>query len=169
MKLKKLCWGVRAIFWWTINKIGLPSYVGKPTYIKSLKALQFGKKVRIYPGLRIETVGEGRVKIGNNVSIGQNFHISSCNDTLAIGNNVVISGNVHISNSDHSYSQIDTFLYSQPLSYEHTEIGDNCFIGYGAVILAGTVLGKQCIVGANSVVRGVYPDYSVIVGSPAKE
>lgn len=50
----------------------------------------------------------------------------------------------------------------------HTEIGENCFIGYGAAIQAGTVLGRQCIVGANSVVRGEFPDYCVIVGAPAR-
>lgn len=49
-----------------------------------------------------------------------------------------------------------------------TVIGDGCYIGYGAVILAGTTLGKQCIVGANSVVRGDFPDYSVLAGAPAR-
>lgn len=51
---------------------------------------------------------------------------------------------------------------------KRTEIGENCFIGFGAAIQAGTVLGKQCIVGTNAVVRGEFPDYSVIVGAPAK-
>ena len=36
------------------------------------------------------------------------------------------------------------------------------------MIQAGTILGKQCIVGANSVVRGTFPDYCVIVGAPAR-
>lgn len=49
-----------------------------------------------------------------------------------------------------------------------TSIGEGCFIGYGAAIQAGSVLGRHCIVGTNSVVRGVFPDYSVIVGAPAK-
>ena len=47
-------------------------------------------------------------------------------------------------------------------------IGENCFIGMGAAIMPGTVLGKQCVVGANSVVKGTFPDCCVIVGSPAK-
>lgn len=37
-----------------------------------------------------------------------------------------------------------------------------------AKILAGTVLGKQCIVGSSLVVMGEFPDYSVIVRSPAR-
>ena len=36
------------------------------------------------------------------------------------------------------------------------------------MIQSGTILGKQCIVGANSVVRGQFPDYCVIAGNPAK-
>ena len=36
-----------------------------------------------------------------------------------------------------------------------------------STILPGTMLGKHCVVGANSVVRGVFPDYCVIVGTPA--
>ena len=56
----------------------------------------------------------------------------------------------------------------QDLLIKETRIGENSFIGFGAVIQAGTILGKQCIVGSNSVVRGIYPDYSVIVGNPRK-
>lgn len=49
-----------------------------------------------------------------------------------------------------------------------TKIGEGCFIGFGAVIQAGTILGRHSVVGANSVVKGEFPDYSVIVGVPAK-
>lgn len=41
-------------------------------------------------------------------------------------------------------------------------------IGMNSVILPGAILEKHCVVGANSVVSGVFDDYSVIVGTPAK-
>lgn len=168
MKFCKLLWGMRAICWKPFTGMGI-GYVGKPIYVKRLRDLRIGKRVRIYPGLRTETVGSGKIEIGDNVSIGQNFHCVSSGSLLKIGSNVVVSGNVHISNCEHTYDEIDKFLYNQPLNQFSTEIGDNCFIGYGAVILAGVKLGKQCIVGANSVVRkGDYPNYSVLVGSPAR-
>lgn len=160
---------IRAFIYGFFTKFRMPGYIGKPIYISKLKNIQFGKKVRIYPGIRVEAIGEnGKIEIGNNVSIGQNFHLVSNEDTLKIGNNVVISGNVFISNTDHDYSDVNKYLFEQPLKNKHTEIGDNCFIGYGAVILPGTILGKNCIVGANSVVRGIFSDYSVIAGVPAK-
>lgn len=85
-----------------------------------------------------------------------------------IGKKTTISGNVFITNIDHEYQKIDKHIMEQPMICKKTVIGENCFIGFGAAIQAGTVLGKQCVVGTNAVVRGTYPDYSVIVGVPAK-
>ncbi|MFM7023851.1 MAG: acyltransferase [Flavobacteriales bacterium] len=47
-------------------------------------------------------------------------------------------------------------------------IGEYSFIGTSSVILPGTKIGKGCVVGAGSMVKGEFPDYSVIVGNPAK-
>ncbi len=47
-------------------------------------------------------------------------------------------------------------------------IGDNVFIGSNCTILPNTTIGNNCIVGAGSVVRGRFPDNSVIAGNPAK-
>lgn len=47
-------------------------------------------------------------------------------------------------------------------------IGNNVFIGEGCIILLDTIIGDNCIVGAGSVVRGRFPDNSVIIGNPAK-
>lgn len=88
---------------------------------------------------------------------------------LKIGEKTTISSNVFITNIDHDYERLDVHIMQQKLTYRETQIGKNCFIGHGAVIMAGARLGKQCIVGANSVVRrGVYPDYCVLAGIPAK-
>ena len=49
-------------------------------------------------------------------------------------------------------------------------VGDESLIGIGAVVLNGAVIGKNCLVGAGSLVTEgkVFPDGSMIVGSPAK-
>lgn len=47
-------------------------------------------------------------------------------------------------------------------------IGSYTFIGSGAIILPGTIIGKGCIIGAGSIVKGKIPDYSLVVGNPAK-
>ncbi len=49
-------------------------------------------------------------------------------------------------------------------------IGNNTLIGMGATILNGAKIGRNCLIGANALVteNKVFPDNSLIVGSPAK-
>lgn len=169
MKIQKLFWALRLIILKPFfGQVGSESYLGRPLFIQRKKSIFIGKKVRIYPEIRIETPDKNsRIFIGNDVSIGQNFHIVSYQDDLIIGNSTTISGNVFVSNVDHDYTKVGISALKQPLIKKKTKIGNNCFIGYGAVILPGTVLGDNCIVGANAVVKGVFPSNCVIAGVPA--
>lgn len=49
-------------------------------------------------------------------------------------------------------------------------VGDHSLIGIGAVVLNGAVIGQHCLVGAGALVTEgkVFPDGSMILGSPAK-
>lgn len=169
MDLKKIFWHINlTLKSFKFKKVGKYSYMGPNISLVGGKNITIGNKVRIYPGSRMETHNNGEIIIQDDCSIAQNFHITSGKNPLIIGKKTTILGNVFITNIDHEYTKIDTHIMEQPMIYKKTEIGENCFIGFGASIQAGTVLGKQCIVGTNAVVRGIYPDYSVIVGVPAK-
>lgn len=170
MQFIKLLWAFRAVMYKvTFGKMGNMTYIGKPTSILGSKNIFVGNRVRIYPGVRMEAHGlNGYITIEDNVSIGQNFHVTSKDFNLIIGKNTTISGNVFMTNIDHAYQEIDKHIMDQPFIVSETVIGENCFIGYGVGIQAGTKLGKQCVVGANSVVRGSFPDYCVIAGVPAR-
>ena len=48
------------------------------------------------------------------------------------------------------------------------EIGNDVYIGVNTTILPGTKVGNRCIIGACSLLKGEYPDNSVIAGVPAK-
>ena len=43
-------------------------------------------------------------------------------------------------------------------------IGEGCFLGANSIILKGTTLGKNVVVGAGSVVSGTFPDNVIIAG-----
>jgi len=47
-------------------------------------------------------------------------------------------------------------------------VGNNVFIGINCILLSNTTIGDNCIVGAGSVVRGHFPENSVIAGNPAQ-
>ena len=61
----------------------------------------------------------------------------------------------------------ETIMTYQPDGRD-TVIGNDVWLGNGAVIMPGATIGDGVIVGAGSVVRGVVPDYTVIIGNPAK-
>ncbi|WP_323594721.1 acyltransferase [Aliarcobacter butzleri] len=165
----KIFWILRGLIYKPFfGKFAFPSYIGKPIFIGNFKRIFIGKRVRIFPGARIEVIGNNAsIVFEENISIGQNLHITSASQLL-IGKNTTILESVMITNIDHDYQEIDKHILEQKHIISETKIGENCFIGYGAVIQAGTILGKQCVVGANAVVRGYFPDYCVIVGVPAR-
>jgi len=164
----KIVWGIRAILYSLfLGSFKFPGYLGAPTYIHGFKKIFIGRKVRIFPNVRLEAHQEGKIFISNDVSIGQNVHITSASN-LIIGSSTTILANVFITNFDHDYRDINVHVMNQKFIINETFIGENCYIGIGSCIQAGTILGRQCVVGANSVVRGTFPDFSVIAGVPAK-
>ena len=169
MQCKKIWWAVRLLMKKPFFKsVGVYSYMGPEISLLGLNRISVGNRVRIYPGARMETHNTGEIIIEDDCSIAQNFHITSGGGKLVIGRQTTILGNVFITNIDHEYRNINQHIMEQPMKLKETRIGENCFIGFGASIQAGTILGKQCVVGTNAVVRGMFPDYSVIVGVPAR-
>ncbi len=169
MNIQKMWWWLRLLAKKPLfKKVGVYSYLGPSISIVGFGRISIGDRVRIYPGNRMEAHEGGEITIKNDCSIGQNFHITSKGSNLVIGAKTTISGNVFITNIDHDYKLIGEHILNQAMICKETVIGENCFIGFGASIQAGTKLGKQCIVGTNAVVRGQFPDYSVIVGVPAR-
>ena len=76
--MDKLIWGFRALCYSAFfGKFGLPSYLGKPIFLKGIRYVFIGKKVRIFPHLRMETLAGGSIHINDDVVISQNVHITS--------------------------------------------------------------------------------------------
>lgn len=59
-------------------------------------------------------------------------------------------------------------VYSKKSTFGRIAIGNNVFIGVGAIILPDTVIGNNSIVAAGSVVKGEFPCAVVLAGNPAK-
>lgn len=111
------------------------------------------------------------VSLGEGIEIFRPFHtdIDIQNPhLLKIGNYVQITGPVTILTHDYSWSVLKR-KYGEILGNQReTIIGNNVFIGWGATILAGSKIGDNTIIGANSVVSGEVEADSVYAGNPAK-
>lgn len=169
MQPRKYVWMLRALLYkLSFKRIGNLTYIGKPLFTQGRRNIYIGTRVRIYPGIRLETIEGGQISIGNNVAIEQNVQIVSMKGHLTIGDDVTIAGNTFISNVNHNYIDVHRSAMDQGYTVKETTIGDGCFIGYGVVVLPGTKLGNHCIVGSNSVLNGQYADNSLIVGAPGR-
>ncbi len=112
---------------------------------------------------------DSEIVIGREVQIGR-FAFMSCTRSIVIEDQVVLSERVFVGDNNHSMTHPDVPIVQQPnTAGEPVRVGRGSWIGVGAAILAGTRLGRNCAVGANSVCRGgEFQSYSVIGPEPAK-
>lgn len=92
---------------------------------------------------------------------------------ITIGKHVTISRNTTLLTHDFSIGKglesINKTEANKRYKFlKEIKIGDDVFIGLNAIILPGTNIGKNCIIGSGTVVKGDIPDYSVVVGNPGK-
>ena len=105
---------------------------------------------------------DSKIIIGRETHIGRNLFIS-CTNHVEIGANVTISERTFIGDNSHTYSHPNVPIIQQPnTAGDPIDIGFGSWIGVGTAILPGTTLGINNVVGANSIVQGVYPDRAVI-------
>ena len=107
------------------------------------------------------------VSIGDRCLIGKGSGIVG-HFRIEIGNDVWTGHHVYITDQNHGYDDITRPISLQTQPERPVSIGDGSWIGHGTVVLPGSRIGRHVTIGANSVVSGEIPDYSVAVGSPAR-
>jgi acetyltransferase-like isoleucine patch superfamily enzyme len=86
---------------------------------------------------------------------------------IDIGDNVAIAGGAKFLTHNGLASMIRD-KYPGIQVFGRIRIGSRSFIGQDAILLPGTEIGQDCIIGAGAVVRGKIPDDSLVIGNPAK-
>ncbi len=111
---------------------------------------------------------KGKVIIGNSVGISGSTIYSW--KSIKIGDYTIVGSGSKIMDTD--FHPIDSELRKKAENdkarSEPVEIGENVFIGCNCIILKGTKIGNNCVIGAGSVVHGEFPDDCLIAGNPAK-
>lgn len=120
---------------------------------------------------KLRKLSEGGAKVGKKIIIYDPKSVVIDNSRpwlLSIGSYTKITHGVIILTHDYSLSVLRRVYGEWIGEGAETVIGENCFIGINSVLLMGTQLGNNVIVGAGSVVHGKFPDNVVIAGNPAK-
>lgn len=107
------------------------------------------------------------VSIGSRCLIGKGSSIVG-HFSIEIGDDVWTGHNVYITDQNHGYRDVTTPISRQSMPEKPVRIGDGSWLGYGTVVLPGADIGEHVVIGANSVVTGSIPSFSVAVGAPAR-
>ena len=140
--------------------VDLPASIGKDTKIwhfsHIMKNSIIGKKCNIGQNVVISP----DVKIGNNVKIQNNVSVYTgveCEDDVFLGPSMVFTNVINPRSSVNRREE-----------YTKTIVKKGASIGANATIICGNDIGRFAFIGAGAIVTKEVPDYSIMVGNPAK-
>jgi acetyltransferase-like isoleucine patch superfamily enzyme len=103
------------------------------------------------------------LKIGAHSYFNQGCNVA-IHGGLTLGRHCLVAEE-EVSFFDTNYHEVDqgSGVLSSPIV-----IGDNVWIGHGAIVLPGAIIGDHSVIAAGAVVRGEFPARSLIAGVPAR-
>lgn len=163
------------------NKLKASQFqVGPRAHLRGLSSMSIGMDFMAGEGLWLEAVtryGEDRFTprliIGNHVRISHWSHIS-CANSVTIGDHVLMGSKVIVVDHNHGLfgnnATPPTIPPAQrPLERDRfVKIGNNVWLGDGAVVCPGVTIGEGSVVGANAVVTTDVPPFTLVAGVPAR-
>jgi acetyltransferase-like isoleucine patch superfamily enzyme len=132
--------------------------------------IQLAESVTFHGNAFINAGGgeQGFVRIGRNTHIDQFCTLYGIGG-LSIGADCAIASGVIIYTQTNQYaSDPEAKIVDQPVIYKPVVIGDDVWIGAGAVILPGVNVGSHSIIAAGGVVRHDVAEWTIVGGVPAK-
>ena len=125
----------------------------------------FGGKARFGPGTHIYVGNNGVLSFGNDFWLTKNVEIN-CKKEIVFGNNCLLSWNINILDTDFHFIQQDDNIINED---ESIILKDNIWIGCEVVILKGTTICSDIIIGAGSLLNKHYNESNCIyAGNPVK-
>lgn len=155
------------------RSFGPNSVLYRPDWVYGPGQIEIGDSVVMLHGLWLSaerpTWGreEPAIRIGDGVGIRPYCTISAT-ESVIIEDDVVLSSFTTVIDSDHTLDGGHTNVLFNAAVTTPVRIGAGSWVGERVAVLRGADIGRGCVIGANSVVRGAIPDGSVAVGAPAR-
>ena len=154
-------------WWYTWRYPGLS--LGRGVQIRGRLRLRLGVRVAIGDGCRLNRfvrfTGTGTVTVGPDTLLNGCW-IGSW-DRVDVGARCLLA-NCEISDADfHNVDPARRHEPAGPATRRPVRIGDNVWVGSRVLVLKGTTVGDDSVLGAGSVVRGAVPTRVVVAGNPA--
>jgi acetyltransferase-like isoleucine patch superfamily enzyme len=130
--------------------------------------LEIGPNTLFEPGVWLTAPGDARIRIGAGCFLNLGVMVASL-ELVEIGSHCMFANGCFISDAEHRFDDLTRPVPWQGFTSEGaTRVGDNVWCGSGVVITSGVTVGEHCVIGANSVVTGDLPAFSVAAGAPAR-
>jgi lipopolysaccharide O-acetyltransferase len=174
MKRVQLRSRVTAPYWRRrFHSFGDGTILHKPLWVYGPQQMAIGAHSLILHGTWLSVESQAWDKPAPTLSIGARVGIRpycmiSAADHIEIEDDVIIAAYSSVIDSDHTYALGRPNVMHNPLATAPIRIGRGTWIAERVAVLRGADIGRCCIIGANSVVKGTIPDYSIAVGSPAR-
>jgi len=111
--------------------------------------------------------GQGRIAIGANSYIGHQCVLYGSGE-IEIGSDVLIAPRVVITSQQHDFTRPDLPIRLQEQRFQRIVIGNDVWIGAGAIVLPGVTIGDGAVIAAGAVVSRDVPPRAVAMGVPAR-
>lgn len=102
---------------------------------------------------------KARITIGENTTIGY-WSLIFASEEIKIGSNCLIAPKAHILDSNHKISR-NYFINTQDNSTGKVSIEEDVWLGSNVTVLKSSTIGRGCVVGANSVVKGELDEFAI--------
>lgn len=142
--------------------------IGKGVSLYSGVVLKSLKTTTIPKDTNIKRTTIGRIKIGNQSSIGEYSYICSL-ENIEIGSNVLIAQHCFLGDSQHIFKDRKIPIKQQSNSTDAIIISNDVWIVCGVKIMSGVTVGKGSVIAAGAVVTKNVESYSLYAGVPAKK
>ncbi|WP_342647797.1 acyltransferase [Mucilaginibacter sp. CSA2-8R] len=169
-------------------------FLGSNTKVRHAYQLSVGKNFILEDNVSLNALSTQGIHIGDHVSIARDSiifctgivsqkgtgitigHRTGINARaylggqggIIIGNDVIMGPNVQLFSENHNFDQPGIPIKNQGVTRQPVIIGNGCWIGAGATVLAGVEIGDGCVIAAGSVVTKSVPANMVVAGVPAR-
>lgn len=170
-----------------VSHLRLKTTISLGARIKGSRFLRLGKQCRIQSGCFIDAPGPHVVVLGERVHINRGAYLGAfapvrigdrtdinrsvsidARGPVTLGCDVLVGPYVQLITYQHEFSSPERPINVQGLVTGPITIGDDVWIGAGAIVLAGVTIGSGSIIGAGAVVTRSCPPYSILAGVPAR-
>ena len=147
------------------SQLSLPIYLMGPG---SPEGIMIGAGAFIGPSCRLWLDAGATVRIGDQCYLNGMTTIFAA-DSVEIGNSVLIAWNVNILDFQHCTTDQMRPIKDQGIDrIAPVKIKDGAWLGTNVTVMPGVTIGRNAVVGANSVVNSDVPDFATAVGAPAR-